>query len=80
MRPPICPLCADDRVNTTLDGGEWLAFADYAALPDRMTGHPEGLEWFCLHHLPAARAQVQWPLARALQILLNGPQPSTAAR
>lgn len=70
MRPPICRLCADDRVNTALEGGDWLAFADYAALPDGMTGHPEGLEWFCQRHLPAARAHVQWPLAHALERLV----------
>jgi hypothetical protein len=36
--------------------GDWIAFADYEALPERMVGHPRGLAWFCSKHVAAARA------------------------
>jgi hypothetical protein len=59
MKPPICRLCngtLDARESRAGHTGDWVAFADYEALPERMVGHPRGLEWFCSEHVAAARA------------------------
>ena len=31
-----------------------VQFKDYQPLPDGLTGHPQGLEWFCNEHLQGA--------------------------
>lgn len=52
MKPPICHLCGQP-----VDGaGDLVRFADFVPLPDGMTGHPHGLEWFCVRHVDRARA------------------------
>lgn len=58
MKPPYCFLCHKDcrcaafHLNA---GGGFVRFADFLPLPDGKVGHPQGLEWFCPEHLPAAK-------------------------
>ncbi len=67
MRPPYCAFC--DTFIETPEAGDLVQFSDYAPLPDDMTGHPEGLEWFCREHLPAAAALSHLTLGEALRAL-----------
>jgi len=52
MKPPQCDLCR--RRFDTDDGGGLVRFRDVKSLPDGMTGHPHGVEWFCKRHYEAA--------------------------
>ena len=59
MKPPICHLCKrllSSVASRTKASGDLVRFADYLPLPDRMVGHPHGLEWFCADHVAAAEA------------------------
>ena len=55
MKPPICVLCRD-RFDPGKEGGT-VRFANYKPLPDGMTGHPDGLVWFCHAHLEDAKSR-----------------------
>jgi hypothetical protein len=69
MRPPICHVCnATPEPGEARDGrtGEWIAFADYEPLPERMVGHPRALGWFCPEHVAAARALSSKSMREAL--------------
>ncbi len=67
MRPPECGVCGKgpDEADGGMEAFTTVAFADYEPLPDRMTGHPRGLEWLCGDHAAAgaALAQLSWPEA-----------------
>ncbi len=52
MKPPRCELC--NRSFNPKEGGGLIQFSDYTPLPDGITGHPEGVEWFCSRHVDAA--------------------------
>ena len=66
MRPPICAVCHERF--SAVDGGT-VRFADYQPLPERMVGHPKGLEWFCAAHIEAAKALSGETTAKALATL-----------
>src|SRR5262249_26791201 len=58
VKSPYCWLCGRDfrcEWFHTEGGGELVRFRDYAPLPEGQVGHPQGLEWFCREHGPAAR-------------------------
>ena len=62
MMPPMCQVCgfglfdlpADKDIS---DAFSTVTFSDYVPLPDndQITGHPEGVVWFCSRHLAAAQ-------------------------
>lgn len=59
MKSPICHLCNKDFGSEFFHfqtGGALVQFGDYQSLPEGTAGHPQGLEWFCNHHLQAAQA------------------------
>ena len=64
MRPPLCEICG--KTFDPFTGGGTVNFADYEPLPETMTGHPKGCEWFCARHLEAAQALKDQPAAVAL--------------
>lgn len=67
MKPPVCALCGS-RFDPP-DGGGTVKFSDYEPLPDGMTGHPEGLEWFCERHRDSARSVQELGAAAAMEQL-----------
>lgn len=69
MKPPYCFLCHKDCRCAALHlnaGGDFVQFADFVPLPHGMAGHPQGLEWFCPEHLPAAKTLVLKKSSEAL--------------
>jgi hypothetical protein len=59
VKPQYCWLCGRDFRSEwfhTGAGGELVRFRDCEPLPDGYVGQPDGLEWFCREHAPAARA------------------------
>ncbi len=65
MRPPICDVCGhrfDPR-----EGGGLVHFRDAQSLPDGMTGHPDGVEWYCKRHYDQAHALRESTYAEAMQ-------------
>ena len=71
MRPPICEVCHWDGRDQAGDFG-LVQFSDYRPLPDGITGHPEGMGWFCNRHLAAARARRNMTLAEAVDEIMQG--------
>ena len=75
MKPPICALCAKrfDPLPASRPGlggrGGLVRFADHRSLPDGMTGHPKGADWFCPRHFRAAQTYQDRPLSEALRAL-----------
>ncbi len=65
MRPPICALCHRDFRREASTGG-LVHFRDEKPLPDGMTGHPRGVEWFCSRHLAAAQKLSPLSFAEAM--------------
>lgn len=58
MKSPICYLCNVDFGSEYFHaqtGGALVKFDDYEPLGEGFAGHPQGLEWFCRHHLQAAQ-------------------------
>ncbi len=51
MRPPVCIVC--EAPFNPANGGT-VNFIDYTPLPESMSGHPQGVEWFCQAHLEEA--------------------------
>ncbi|NNF57100.1 MAG: hypothetical protein HKN04_02565 [Rhodothermaceae bacterium] len=70
MRPPICAVCHDRFA--TKEGG-LVRFADYEPLPERVVGHPKGLEWFCGKHHAAAEALSHLATTEALRRIRRKP-------
>lgn len=68
MKPPVCAACPDATIESSAEGGN-VRFRDYQPLDDGVVGHPDGLEWFCAAHLPAAKAMNDLPAASALPVL-----------
>ncbi len=53
MMPPECPVCGRDlRSDPDLKFGQ-VRFANFEPIDG--PGHPEGLVWFCVDHLDAAK-------------------------
>jgi hypothetical protein len=46
-----------------------VRFRDSAPLPEGMTGHPDGVEWYCERHFDAAEALSEASYADALHEL-----------
>ncbi|HUY25162.1 MAG TPA: hypothetical protein VMV09_07660 [Candidatus Saccharimonadales bacterium] len=74
MIPPICAVCLREAASVPdafpLPLLEHLVyFADYEADPEAMPGQPQGVEWFCIDHLEAAKASSHLPTDRALRII-----------
>jgi len=67
MKPPQCDVCGL-RFDPT-DGGGLVYFADHESLPDGMTGHPQGGEWYCVQHYDAADALSGKTYAKASRTL-----------
>ena len=67
MRPPICDFC-HESFDSSKEGG-LVRFADHEALPPEMTGHPNGLLWFCGDHLEAAKVLTNESSVSALEQL-----------
>jgi len=65
MKPPICAFCKRDFRSSAEEGG-LVKFSNYESLPDGMTGHPKGMEWFCGKHLEAARSLSELSLKGAI--------------
>ena len=63
MKPPRCDLC--NRSFEHREGGGLVYFSDHTPLPDGMTGHPDGVEWYCKRHYDAAKALSRLPYADA---------------
>ncbi len=68
MKPPICALCHRD-FRRDAGGGGLVRFRDEEPLPEGMTGHPRGVEWFCSRHLAAAEELSASSLKEALATL-----------
>jgi hypothetical protein len=79
MKPPKCPVCGlsihnlpERRQGQPLFASfELVEFSNYRGLPDGISGHPEGLEWFCLEHAGQAKKLAHLPLNEALDLLLD---------
>ena len=72
MKAQYCSLCGRDfRYDWfhTGDGGELVRFRDYEPMPEGCVGRPQGLEWFCRDHAPAALSLVTQDSATALVVL-----------
>jgi hypothetical protein len=54
MMPPQCQLCGSMPEGEDLGGFITVRFIDYVELPEGITGHPDGLLWFCALHGAAA--------------------------
>lgn len=73
MKRPVCAVC-DRPLQGEVEGREGLIeFADYRPLPQDVTGHPEGLEWFCERHYAAARELRHLTLVGVLDRLKRPP-------
>lgn len=66
MRPPVCAVCDNSFDPQT---GLSLRFTDYSPLPENITGHPKGEEWFCELHSAKAKELTEMNLQSALNIL-----------
>lgn len=66
MKPATCCVCGKFGHLST---GEWVKFADYHPAPMQFGSHPEGFEWFCKDHLPAAEAVSSMSSADAIACL-----------
>lgn len=80
MKPQYCRLCGRDfrcEWFHVRGGGELIRFRDYEPLPEGAAGHPQGLEWFCREHAPAALGLAAQDSASALAVLRDrfGPFP-----
>jgi hypothetical protein len=53
MKPAICGVCGTSALQSRK--GDWLIFPDYKGVDNEELTHPAGLEWFCEHHLEAAK-------------------------
>lgn len=71
MRPPICFICGTRF--SPREGGGTVRFTDYEPLPEGMTGHPEGLEWFCEEHHKEALELTEHTSAQARKIQSGRP-------
>jgi len=67
MKPPMCELCG--RRFDPSDGGGLVHFADEKSLPNGMTGHPHGVEWYCKRHYDAAEGLHHFTYADAMRAL-----------
>ncbi len=56
MMPPHCALCGKESELGDHRGFQLVTFADYRPLPEGITGHPDGLVWFCAVHVDEAKA------------------------
>ena len=68
MKPPVCIICDTPFDPST---GDTVRFADYTPLPENMTGHPEGTEWFCQAHLKDAEKMQSLDSSSAIAIIKN---------
>lgn len=75
MLPPLCAVCGGGEGATT------VAFAaDPAEAPDEsMKGQLPNTEWFCRHHVAAARALSNRSLETAIGLLLGDADTVVAA-
>lgn len=72
MKPPVCAACGKrfDPFRSLLGRrGGTVEFSNHKPLPDGMTGHPSGTEWFCRRHFGAAKALEERTLGGALAVL-----------
>lgn len=67
MKPPRCNLC--NQSFNPQEGGGLVYFSDHTPLPDGMTGHPDGVEWYCKQHFDAANGLRQLTSADAAREL-----------
>jgi len=49
--------------------GGTVSFSDYTPLPEGVTGHPKGQEWFCQFHLNEAKKLQSLDSNSAISIL-----------
>lgn len=79
MMPPRCPICglsirnlpAELENKPLSEVFELVEFKDYAPLPNGMSGHPQGMEWFCVEHAKAARTLRHLDSAAAIDALVD---------
>ena len=75
MLPPICGICDLDfrhELESDKSSGGLVKFSDYKQLSGQVTGHPNGLAWFCAKHLKDAEYLSSLPQSVAIaQLLLN---------
>jgi hypothetical protein len=69
MMPPECEICQANLRDDPELRFDTVAFADLVPLPDGMTGHPDGLLWFCAEHFKDAEPLAHLPWRRALRQL-----------
>jgi hypothetical protein len=53
MKPAICVICG--KKSPSVDG-DWVEFSDFSQESISGITHPQGLEWFCVEHLEAAKS------------------------
>jgi len=75
MLPPICEVCDLDfrhELEGDKSSGGLVRFADFKEPSEQITGHPDGLAWFCAKHLKEAEFLSSLPQSAVIsQLLLN---------
>ena len=65
MKPAVCGKCG--KSPTLGVDGDWVSFSNYTTMTDEDIGHPEGLIWFCEHHLDEAKSLANLTYTDALK-------------
>lgn len=78
MRPPICAICNRDFRTNTNQGGlvQFNLSTTEVELNEQLkksqiSGHPQGLEWFCKDHIVSAKKYRNLTYAEACEKIVS---------